>query len=130
MSGFAGSHDILAGDKSVRGDERAKGKPPFFWGALCAGFALLIVYTAGAWSIIRHPVTGTYPPSWTIERVKGGWVIASVSPRAHSFLTVRAGDRILSIDGDRRAERTGLAPFLAISATRRLTPAGCPAGRR
>src|SRR4051794_21798044 len=100
------------GVTSVRGLETAVRKPAFFWCALFAGAVLLAAYIAGGWSIMRHPAVGRYPPAWRIERLKGAWVFLSVNHRDSAFITTRRGDRIVSVDGDRRAERTGLAPFL------------------
>jgi S1-C subfamily serine protease len=89
----------------------ARGRPPFFWFALVAGCWMLLVYGNGIWSALtRETIAGRAPVSYAYR--EGAWFVTGVVPKSPADGVLRRGDRILSINGDRRAGRIGTELFV------------------
>jgi len=99
--------------------QHRSGKPSFLGSALTAGAVMLIAYGFGAWWIVHHATTGRYPPPFAYAYHNCGSLITHVYPGGRATNLQRCA-RIIAVNGDARAERTGPGPFIA------LRPPGAP----
>jgi hypothetical protein len=81
-------------------------RPPFFWLAALLGAAALGVLLLGAIWCVRY---GAFRKSagWRAAPRAGAWIVAQVDPLGPADGRLLAGDRLLAIDGDTRAETLG-----------------------
>jgi len=86
-------------------DQRPKNrtsKPPFFWLALAVGIGFFVLLAFESVNAFRYGSL-TRDARWSASLVEGRWLVTAVDPDG----TLHASDEVLSIDSDRRVERTG-----------------------
>ena len=76
-------------------------RPPFFWVVLGLGTALALLFAAASVLVARH---GGHERrlGWQAAPAGGGVVVSAVDPSGPAGGALVPGDRIVSIDGDRR----------------------------
>ncbi len=88
------------------------GKPPFYWFVLISSLVLLALFPFQLTQILRHSDTVSMP-GWFASSSPSGWIVSHVPANGPAAGKLHKGDKLLAINGDTRAARTGSDPFLA-----------------
>jgi hypothetical protein len=85
---------------------RFREKPGFFWFALATGILLSCCFVYESVNLFR---IGRWQKTegWQFKRAATGWVVSQVDRDGAAAGKLQPGDRLISIDGDARVERTG-----------------------
>jgi eukaryotic-like serine/threonine-protein kinase len=81
-------------------------KPPFFWIAIAIGLLALGLFVIEGVHAIQFAGYSRHQ-GWTETRAGDEWRIATVDPAGPAAGRLEPGDRLVAIDGDRRAARFG-----------------------
>lgn len=92
------------------------GKPRFYWFVLLFTGLLLAVFPYQIYEILRYGDT-LATPGWAATETPDGWTVAQIQRGSPAAGKLKRGDRLLSIDGDERAARTGPYWFLSHKST-------------
>src|SRR5215472_2556058 len=104
--------DASAGHLSrpVEDSGKPAGKSFFFWFTIVVGAGLAFAYSYTGWMLCRYsPVTDF--KGWSTDWHNGQWFVGTVHPHGLADGKLEAGDRVLAVNGDVRAAKTGLRAF-------------------
>ena len=85
---------------------RRNPKPPFFWVALAIGLLALCLFVIEGVHAIQFAGYSRHQ-GWTETRAGDEWRIATVDPTGPAAGVLSPGDRLVAVNGDRRAGRFG-----------------------
>ena len=81
-------------------------KPPFFWVAIAIGLVALCLFIIEGVHAIQF-AGYSRDQGWTQTRTGDEWRVATVDPTGPAAGILAAGDRLVAVNGDRRAGRFG-----------------------